>query len=61
MILWYCKKEISGKILLQIGGYIMNNYEINENTLAVVSVNEKESMIIEKNKCVVVNDVTPKK
>ncbi len=28
----------------------MNNYEINENTLAVVSVNEKESMIIEKNK-----------
>ena len=28
----------------------MNNYEINENTLAVVSIDENESMIIEKGK-----------
>lgn len=35
---------------MQIGGNIMNNYEINENTMAVISINENEARVVERDR-----------
>lgn len=35
---------------MQNRGKEMNNYEINENTMAVISINEKESKVVEKDR-----------